>query len=155
MILNIVPITAETAEAIRAGGPDAAGRTAARMVSTGAGFPCRLCLRNIGEGEGALLFSYAPNPPGPFWEAGPVFIHEAACRRRRCNGRLPTVARGGARTIRAYDADHRIVYAENRLVDDPAALEMELRGALIHPDVAYVHVRNSRAGCFSFQVERA
>lgn len=155
MILNIIPISTGLADHIRGGGEDALGRTAERLVSTGSGHPCRHCLRNIDEGEGVLLFTHAPNPPGPFWEAGPVFIHEAGCKRRRCNGRLPAIARTGPRTIRAYDAENRIAYAHNRLVADPAELEDALRGALKAPEVAYAHVRAAAAGCYAFRVERA
>lgn len=155
MILNIVPIPTATAQAIRAGESDAAGRWAEPMVSTGAGYPCRHCLRNIEEGEDVLLFSYAPNAPGPFWEAGPVFIHADECKRRRCNGRLPAIARTGAKSIRAYDAQDRIAYTHNRLVSDPAALENELRGVLLNPDVAYAHVRNTLPGCYAFRAEWA
>lgn len=155
MILNIIPIPTELAAHIRGGGEDALGRTAERLTSTGPGHPCRCCLRNIEKGMSVLLFTYAPNPPGPFWEAGPVFIHEADCKRRHCNGRLPAIARTGPRTIRAYDAENRIAYAHNRLVADPAGLENALREALSAAEVAYVHVRAAAAGCYAFRVERA
>ena len=44
---RFTPLGSETVSALRAGNPDAHGKSAARAVAGGPGTPCRCCLRDI------------------------------------------------------------------------------------------------------------
>jgi hypothetical protein len=127
------------------------GHPAHVEVARGYG-PCRSCLHVFEErGEERLLFTYNPfagldSYPSP----GPVFIHQEGCPRYE-----ETVFPDGLRhlplTFEAYGEDRWIIARER-------ARNGEVDGAierlLDRPDVRYLHVRNSEAGCFIALVER-
>ncbi|MGE5142594.1 MAG: DUF1203 domain-containing protein [Acidobacteriota bacterium] len=116
--------------------------------------PCRLCLRafNVGQ-ERRILFTLDPfagleSEPLP----GPVFIHEAACVRHAEDAGFPADIQGRALTLQAYGSGRRLVEeerAQNGTVD--AAIER----LLMRRDVAYIHVRDTEAGCYDCRIERA
>lgn len=138
-------------EQVRAGGPDAFGSPAERVVSEG-GDPLRCCLRDCEPGADLILFGYAPAlPPTAYREAGPVFAHADA---RDCTGpgdprAWPRDWLRRAQVLRAYDAAGRI-HEATRVHDghgDPAAA---LAALLSVPGVAQVHSRNVAWGCYMF-----
>jgi hypothetical protein len=113
--------------------------------------PCRLCLRTFRQGEEErVLFTYNPFPkdaalPSP----GPVFVHKDACP--RFDGpNFPPGLRGLPMTLEAYDATGAALLRVG-VSDDPEACVQE---ALAPPQVAYVHIRNTEAGCFIGRIER-
>ena len=113
--------------------------------------PCRLCLRTFRQGEEErVLFTYNPFPrdaglPCP----GPVFVHKEPCPRFEGAG-FPPGLRGLPMTLEAYDATGAALLRA-RVFDDPEASVQE---ALALPQVAYVHIRNTEAGCFIGRIER-
>lgn len=129
------------------------GHPAHVEVASGYG-PCRHCLRvfAIGE-ERRILFTYDPfeeteRLPLP----GPVFVHESACARYPEDGGFPEDLRSHRLTFNAY-AKGRRLRAQEYVTD--GRVEAVLGRLLARPDVAYIHVRDTDAGCFDFQVERA
>jgi hypothetical protein len=115
--------------------------------------PCRLCLRTFAVGqERRILFTYDPfeetgAPPLP----GPVFIHEAPCRRYPEDAGFPEELLEHPLTFVAYGEDRRHL-AEERITDGDA--EPVIDRLLGRPDVAYLHVRDTQAGCFDLRIER-
>ncbi len=121
-------------------------------VATGYG-PCRQCLRAFAVGtESRILFTFDPfygkeNLPLP----GPVFIHEHECERYRADGGFPVDMLSHRLTLNAYARGRQLVaqrYVSNGLV------EPELQRLLRDRDVAYIHVRDTDAGCYDFCIER-
>jgi hypothetical protein len=116
--------------------------------------PCRLCLRafNVGR-DRRILFTLDPfagleSEPLP----GPVFIHDTACVRHAEDAGFPGDIRGRALTLQGYGSGRRLAveeHAHNGTVD--AAIER----LLIRSDVAYIHVRDTEAGCYDCRIERA
>ena len=120
-------------------------------IATGYG-PCRLCLRDFEVGvDRRLLFTCDPFfRIEPFPLPGPVFIHEAECDRlpgeqRLSGGSAPAPA--DARRVRSR-ADLRSEERSGRAI--PEAVSR----LLSRPDVDYLHVRDTEAGCYDFRIER-
>ena len=116
--------------------------------------PCRLCLRAFAVGQDRrILFTLDPfagleSEPLP----GPVFIHEAACRRHAEDAGFPVDIRGRALTIQGFGSRRQLLaeeHAQNGNVD--AVIERLLK----RPEMRYLHVRDSEAGCYDLRIERA
>lgn len=117
-------------------------------------WPCRVCLeRKEPHGERRLLFTYdafhgVEELPLP----GPVFIHEEPCRRFEGGNRFPDDLRRVPLTLNAYGPGRRLL-AQEYVAD--GAVEPVLEALLARAEVAYVHLRHTRAGCYLARVERA
>jgi len=82
---------------------------------------------------------------------GPVFIHESYCERYPEDGGFPVDMLSHRLTFNAYGDGRRLVaqsYVSNGLI------EPELQRLLGQRDVAYIHVRDTDAGCYDFCIER-
>jgi len=124
-------------------------------VEVAAGYgPCRHCLRDFKVGEERrILFTY-----DPFYELklhplpGPIFIHAEACPRFTDEGKFPDDLRSHRLTFVGYGAQRSLLsekMIENGEVDDAIS---EL---LARPDVQFIHVRDTEAGCYDLRIERA
>jgi hypothetical protein len=128
------------------------GHPAHTEMASGYG-PCRQCLRTFAVGsERRILFTYDPfygkeNLPLP----GPVFIHENDCERYPENAGFPADMLSHRLTLNAYARGRRLV--AQKYVSD-GVIEPELDQLLRDRDVAYIHVRDTDAGCFDFLIER-
>jgi hypothetical protein len=122
-------------------------------VATGYG-PCRSCLRDFEIGvERRLLFTLDPffgieEFPLP----GPVFIHEDQCPRYPEQAGFPADLLGHELTLVAYGKG-RLQRAEERATG--GAVEPAVARMLARPDVDYVLVRDTPAGCYDLRIERA
>jgi hypothetical protein len=128
------------------------GHPAHTEVATGYG-PCRQCLRTFAVGKDRrILFTYdsfhgKEELPLP----GPVFIHENHCERYPEDGGFPVDMLSHRLTFNAYALGRRLVaqsYVSNGLI------EPELQRLLGQRDVAYIHVRDTDAGCYDFCIEK-
>jgi Protein of unknown function (DUF1203) len=128
------------------------GHPAHTEVATGYG-PCRQCLRTFSVGtDRRILFTYdafygkeaLPLP-------GPVFIHEDHCERYPEDAGFPVDMLSHRLTLNAYSGGRRLVsqsYVSNGLV------EPRIQQLLQDREVAYIHVRDTDAGCYDFRIER-
>ena len=107
-------------------------------IATGYG-PCRLCLRDFEVGvDRRLLFTCDPFfRIEPYPLPGPVFIHDLLRHRL---------------TLAAY-ARGPILRSEERVAG--RAIPEAVSRLLSRPDVDYLHVRDTEAGCYDFRIERA
>jgi Protein of unknown function (DUF1203) len=143
------PIAAAVRKTLRSPGY---GHPAHTEVATGYG-PCRQCLRTFAVGrDRRILFTYDPfygkeKLPLP----GPVFIHENDCELYREDWGFPVDLLSHRLTLNAYARGRRLIaqsYVSNGVV------EPELQRLLQDRDVAYIHVRDTDAGCYDFCIER-
>lgn len=103
--------------------------------------------------ERRILFTYDPFADSdPFPLPGPVYIHEAACDRYPEDGGLPPVLRTRSLTLNAYQRGRRLV-AQERV--EGIVAERALERLLALPEVDYVHLHDTVAGCFDLRVERS
>lgn len=130
------------------------GHPAHAEIATGYG-PCRHCLRTFAVGaERRILFTHDPfyvveKLPLP----GPVFINEDACARFAEDAGFPADLRSHALTFNGYARGRKLIcqeYADGGGAEADATAERVLARA----DVAYIHVRDTMAGCYDFRIER-
>jgi hypothetical protein len=116
--------------------------------------PCRHCLRTIrAEIDRRILFTYdrfsgVEKLPQP----GPVYIHADTCPRYAETSGFPEELRGSPRTLEAYARGRRLIGLE--YVGD-GKFEPAIEKLLSHPEVDYLQVNSTTAGCFTFRIERA
>ena len=150
---RVIALSQETAAAVRARhvSPFAAQPTHVE-VAKGHG-PCRLCLRTFTVGvDRRILLTYdafagTESLPLP----GPVFIHEDECERYQEDAGFPDDLREHALTLNAYARGRRLMaveYVRGGNVDET------ITRLLARPDVDYIHVRDTTAGCFDCRIER-
>ena len=151
--IRIVAIPTEVAETVRATlRAPVYGFPAQAEVGT-EDAPCRHCLRTIKAGEDPrILFTYdrfsgIESLPQP----GPIYIHAKACERYSENDGFPEEVRVSPRTLEAYARGRRLL--AQAYVDD-SKFETVIEELLTHPEVDYVQVNSTTAGCFTFRIER-
>ena len=151
---RVIALAQEVADAVRATrlSPFSSHPTHVE-IARGHG-PCRLCLRAFTVGEDRrILFTldpFAGLEPLPL--PGPVFIHEATCLRHAEDAGFPEDIRTRPLTIQGYGAGRRLAAEEYVQDGDVDAVIDRLFG---RPDVLYLHVRDTAAGCYDFRIERA
>jgi hypothetical protein len=115
--------------------------------------PCRHCLRLIASGVARrILFTYdrfagVESLPLP----GPVYIHADTCDRYAENGGFPEELRGSPRTLEGYARGRRLL-AQKYVTD--GNMEQVIDEMFERPDVDYIHVNSTTAGCYTFRIER-
>ena len=116
--------------------------------------PCRHCLRLTTAGKDRqILFTYnrfagMESLPQP----GPVYIHAENCPRYPENGSFPEELRGSPRTLEAYARGRRLL--DQKYVSN-GKFEPVIEELFARPDVDYLQVNSTTAGCFTFRIERA
>jgi hypothetical protein len=128
------------------------GHPAHADIAKGYG-PCRQCLRTFHVGvDRRILFTYDPfEGTDPFPLPGPVFIHETACTRYAEDAGFPEDLRGHALTLNAY-GNRRRLRAQEYVSD--GKVEPIVEELLARPDVDYIHVRDTVAGCYDFSAKK-
>ncbi|MBA5777085.1 DUF1203 domain-containing protein [Stappia sp. F7233] len=154
--LRFQALATETVERYRAGEPDANGLAPERHPSAGQGYPCRHCLREIGEGNPFLVLAHRPFPtPQPYAEVGPIFLCAKPCDRHAESDEAPAMFLAWERLLlRGYGADDRIVYGTGKVVPT-SELGDYARALLSRPEIAYVHVRSASNNCYQARIDRA
>lgn len=116
--------------------------------------PCRHCLRTFSPGnDRRILFTYdrfhgVESLPQP----GPVYIHENACTRYSESSGFPEALRKSPRTLEAYAKGRHLLAAE--YVSD-GHFEPIIAKLFADPEVDYLQVNSTTAGCFTFRITRA
>jgi Protein of unknown function (DUF1203) len=116
--------------------------------------PCRHCLRSIEAGKDRrILFTYdrfsrIESLPQP----GPVYIHEKSCPRYAEAAGFPEEMRSSPRTLEAYSRGRRLL-GQKFVADEK--FEPAIEKLFAHPNVEYLQVNSTTAGCFTFRIERA
>lgn len=152
-MIRFLPLAAETVARWRAGVPDDYGLPPERAISTGAGTPCRHCLRDVPAGAEYLIVAHRPFVGlNPYTETGPIFVC-ADCRPALAGQGLPAMLRSPDYIVRGYSADERIVYGTGAVVA-VAAIAERAAELLAREDIAFVHVRSARNNCFQCRIER-
>jgi hypothetical protein len=151
--IRVVAISTEVAEGVRK-----------TMRSPGYGFPahvevatdtapCRHCLRTFKVGsERRILFTYNRfSGVEPWPQPGPVYIHAERCEQYNENGGFPEDLRHSPRTLEAYASGRNL--AGQEYVTD-GKFEPAVERLLERPEVEYIQVQSSTAGCFTFRIHR-
>ena len=152
--IRIVAIPTQVAETVRATlRAPVYGFPAHAEVATDAA-PCRHCLRTFVVGrDRRILFTYdrfagVESLPQP----GPVYVHADACPRYSEDAGFPEELRGSPRTVEAYACGRRLL-AQEYVAD--GKFEPVIEKLFSHPNIDYLQVNSTTAGCFTFRIERA
>jgi hypothetical protein len=158
---RVHPIPSSTLTEIRLAGHDRFGNELTPIVDADGGSPLRCCLRRSTPGETLYLIAHRPfTRPGPYAEAGPVFVHASACPGYNENDAYPAGYRDWpAMVFRPYrhhaelncDA---IAYDAIEIGGGDAA-EVLIGAIFADPTINFIHTRNVHAGCFMFSITRA
>jgi hypothetical protein len=128
------------------------GHAAVTELATGFG-PCRSCLRTFRAGEEMrTLFTHDTySGAAEFPQPGPVYIHADECPRYE-GETFPPDLRPLELTFEGVAEGPRVVALERTVGGDVA--ESAIERLLDLPEVDYVNVRNTEAGCFVARIER-
>src|SRR6202171_961394 len=152
--IRIVAIPSEIAESVRATMLAPVYGFPAHVETGTETAPCRHCLRQIhAPNERRILFTYdrfagRETLPPP----GPVYIHAAACERYPEDAGFPDELRGSPRTLEAYVRGRRLL-AQEYVTD--GRMEPAIERLFARPEMDYIQVHSTTAGCYTFRIERA
>lgn len=115
--------------------------------------PCRHCLHLIPKQARRILFTYDRfSGKEPLPQPGPVYIHADDCPRYPEIGHFPEQLRNSPRTLEAYARGRKLV--SQKYVSD-GRFEPAIQELFANPQVDYLQVHSTTAGCFTFRIERA
>lgn len=153
--LRFVALDTGAVRALWNDGCDAYGHSPERAVSSGAGVPCRHCLRQVEKGRPYLILAWRPfSTLQPYAETGPIFLHAEACSAADIRDELPEILESPDYILRGYDRDERIIYGTGAVVARTRILA-RARELLGDPDIAFLHVRSASNNCYQCRIERA
>lgn len=151
--IRAVAIPTKVAEAVRATMRAPVYGHPAHIELAAEPAPCRHCLRLIKAGvDREILFTYdrfagVESLPLP----GPVFVHAGPCQRYPENAGFPDELRASPRTLEAYARGRRLL-AQEYVTD--GKMEKVIKQFFARPEVDYIHVNSTTAGCYTFRIER-
>lgn len=151
--MRIVAISTEVAESVRATlrAPVYGFPAHAELATDSA--PCRHCLRLITPGQDRQILFIYDRFTGiePLPQPGPVYIHEKSCARYPEDGPFPEELRSSPRTVEAYARGRHLLAAEHV---SHGNFEAAIEKLFAIPEVGYLQVHSTTAGCFTFRIER-
>jgi hypothetical protein len=151
--IDIIAIDPERLKAMREAGQDEFGNPWTLRIAEG-WEPLRCCLTKPEPGEQIALICYTPwTSPSPWAEAGPVFVHFGECAGHA--GGYPRGVGHGPTMLNPFDADGARLYDLITFIEPGEDHERIVRELALRPEVQFVHVRSSSAGCFTFEVRAA
>ena len=151
--LKMIAIASELTEQVRSTKLSPGyGHPVTAKVASGHG-PCRHCLRPFVVGqEVRLLFTLNPfEGVATIPQPGPVFVHESACKRYAETAEYPPELLPFHVVLDAYD-DTQMVRLRETAAN--GLQERMIQAMMRDPRVRYILVRDAKAGCFDFRVER-
>ena len=117
------------------------------------GFPDRVELRDVEQGEAMLLLNYLHQPADtPYRASHAIFVREWAETPYRAVDEIPDVLRIRPISLRAFDASGDMVDADLISGD---GLESTIERLFANPDAAYIHAHYAKRGCYAARIDRA
>jgi Protein of unknown function (DUF1203) len=154
-------IPSGTLDEIRLAGHDRFGNELIPIIDADGGSPVRCCLRRSAPGETLYLIAHRPfTRPGPYAEAGPVFVHASACPGYDENDAYPAGYRDWPPMVfRPYRHDPELncdtIAYDAIQIGEGATAESLISSIFADPTINFIHTRNVHAGCFMFSITRA
>jgi uncharacterized protein DUF1203 len=131
-----------------------AARGARRMrVDAKPGFPCRVTLADVEIGQTVILLPFVHHDvDSPYRALGPIFVRENANDVDLEVGNIPEVVSSRVMSVRAYDRN--AIMLDGSVVPG-SEIGRHIEKLFADPKIAYLHLHNAGAGCYSCKVERA
>ena len=123
------------------------------IVDAKPGFPCRVSLEDAEIGEKVILMPFTHHDiDSPYRAFGPIFVREKAKQAELSVGEVPEVVSTRTMSVRAYDKNSMMIDGS---VVHGSEIKAHIEKLFANPKIAYLHLHNAGAGCYSCQVERA
>ncbi|MEM8731970.1 MAG: DUF1203 domain-containing protein [Pseudomonadota bacterium] len=152
-MLRFTPLPTDQVRALQMGGLDAYGHRPERAISTGAGTPCRHCLRDVPDGEEMLILAHRPfETLHAYAETGPIFLCAASCAPFTGPEMPEILGTSPDYLIKGYSPCERIVYGTGAVVTRNT-LAARAKALLENPQVVTVHVRSARNNCYLLRID--
>ena len=120
----------------------------------GGTYPCRHCLKEAGQENGAFLFSYQlPLPTSIYAQPTAIFLCKDDCARHRSGQDVPEIVENRFVALRAFRADGLMHYAMNTL-SEGINVGAEIERILANEEIAYINIHTALAGCMLCAVRR-
>jgi Protein of unknown function (DUF1203) len=117
------------------------------------GFPDRVELRDVEEGEALLLLNYVHQPADtPYKSSHAIFVREWAETSYRAIDEIPNVLQIRPISLRAFDASGEMVDADLTTGD---GLKPTIARLFDNPEAAYIHAHYAKRGCYAARIDRA
>jgi Protein of unknown function (DUF1203) len=117
------------------------------------GFPDRIELRDVEQGEALLLLNYLHQPADtPYKASHAIFIREWAETPCRAVDETPEVLWIRPISLRAFDDKGDMIDADLTNGGDLRAPIERLFG---NPETAYIHTHYAKRGCYAARIDRA
>ena len=117
------------------------------------GFPCRVSLEDAELDEKVILLPFAHHDvDSPYCGSGPIFVRESANRAQLADNEVPEVVSSRMMSVRAHDENATML---DGTVVRGSEIKAHIEKLFADPRIAYLHLHNAGAGCYSCKVERA
>jgi len=122
------------------------------IVDAKPGFPCRIGLADAEIGETVILLRFVHHDvDSPYRASGPIFVRENGKEAQLAAGEVPELVTNRTMSVRAYDEN--AVMLDGSVVAGPE-MKAHIEKLFANPEIAYLHLHNAGAGCYSCKVER-
>lgn len=116
------------------------------------GFPCRIGLADAEIGETVILLPFVHHDVDSAYRAsGPIFLREDAEEAQLEPGEIPDLVLNRTMSVRAYDNNSMMI--DGSVITGPE-IRAHIEKMFANPKIAYLHLHNAGAGCYSCKVER-
>ena len=117
------------------------------------GFPDRIELRDVEQGEALLLLNYLHQPADtPYKASHAIFIREWAETPYQVFDDTPEVLWIRPISLRAFDASGDMIDADLTSGGD---LKAPIERLFANPEAAYIHAHYAKRGCYAARIDRA
>jgi Protein of unknown function (DUF1203) len=117
------------------------------------GFPDRIELRDVEQGEALLLLNYPHQPAEtPYKASHAIFVREWAETPYRAEDETPEVLWIRPISLRAFDEKGDMIDADLAAGGD---LKAPIERLLANPAAAYIHAHYAKRGCYAARIDRA
>ncbi len=151
--MKVIAISSEIVDKVRSTMQSPGyGHPVSAEIARGHG-PCRHCLRPFRIGDDVrLLFTYnAFEGIASLAQPGPVFVHETSCERYSEHAGYPAELLWFDVVLDACDKDQMV---RHRMTATGGTQASAIDSLMREESVRYVMVRDAKAGCYDFRVER-
>jgi len=116
------------------------------------GFPDRIELRDVDEGEAVLLLNYFHQPADtPYRASHAIFVREWAETAYRAVDETPEVLWIRPISLRAFDDNGDMVDAD---LTGGGDLKPAITRLFANPGAAYIHAHYAKRGCYAARIDR-
>jgi hypothetical protein len=117
------------------------------------GFPCRVSLQDAALNEEVILLPYQHHKTNsPYQASGPIFVRKIAKTANLERNEIPKMFHHRLLSLRGYDKNGLMKDAD---VIEGKNLKEKINQLFENENIDYIHIHNSRPGCYNCLVERA